>query len=45
MTSDMKKYLLEPRGESPSEIANIADEFGSILGLVTQNDVLESIDA
>lgn len=35
--------LLESFRESPSEIALISDEFGSILGLVTQNDVLESI--
>jgi len=35
--------LLESFRESPSEIALISDEFGAILGLVTQNDVLESI--
>jgi putative hemolysin len=35
--------LLESFRESPAQIALIADEYGSILGLVTQNDVLEAI--
>lgn len=35
--------LLEFFRESPAEIALISNEFGSILGAVTQNDVLEAI--
>ncbi|MGI8906765.1 MAG: hemolysin family protein [Candidatus Sumerlaeaceae bacterium] len=35
--------LLESFRESPAQIALIADEYGSILGLVTQNDMLQSI--
>lgn len=35
--------LLESFRESPAQIALIADEYGSILGLVTQNDVLQAI--
>jgi putative hemolysin len=35
--------MLESFRESPAQVALISDEYGSILGLVTQNDVLESI--
>lgn len=35
--------LLEAFRESPQQVALIADEYGSILGMVSQNDVLEAL--
>lgn len=35
--------LLEAFRESPQQMALIADEYGSILGMVSQNDVLEAL--
>lgn len=50
----MKKPLIVPEGvsilqmldafrQNPSQVALIADEYGSFVGMVTQNDIVESI--